>query len=328
VAGGALLIGSIYMVWEYSAQAGGVISAVASHFQAFARMQADYASADTIREAETALEPGKPVPEIAWRRIDVRELTFRHAAARQPRPALDRVSLTLERGRRYAIVGSSGSGKSTLLRTLAGLYAPERVVLSCDSATTILSPGDTARFLRATATLIPQDVEVFEGTLGENLAMCESLRGPPPAESLPRALDLACTSDFLAATDAGLQTRIAERGANWSGGQRARVALARGILAAEDSGLVLLDEPTASLDPATEARVHASLFTAFADACLVSSVHRLHLLPLFDEVLVMHEGRVVAQLPPALLDGCPEFEALQAAYRLEQVAGHADAAVA
>jgi ABC-type multidrug transport system fused ATPase/permease subunit len=316
-AGGALLIGSIYMVWEYAAQAGGVISAVASHFQAFARMQADYSSADTIREAAPAHAAGTPAPAISWSRIDVRDLTFRHASARHERPTLDRVSLSLERGRRYAIVGSSGSGKSTLLRTLAGLYAPERVVLSCDSATTILSSADTARFLRSTATLIPQDAEVFEGTLGENLAMCEGVGGPPTADALPQALHLACATDFLPATAAGLDTRIAERGANWSGGQRARVALARGILAADGSGLVLLDEPTASLDPATEARVHASLFTAFADACLVSSVHRLHLLDQFDEVLVMRDGRLVAQLPPALLDQCPEFAELQAAYRRE-----------
>jgi ABC-type multidrug transport system fused ATPase/permease subunit len=328
VGGGALPIGSIYMVWEYAAQAGGVISAVASHFQAFARMQADYSSADTIREAvpAQAAEPAAATAtatatataaSIAWRRLGIRDLTFRHASARHERPTLDHVALTLERGKRYAIVGSSGSGKSTLLRVLAGLHAGERIVLGCDAGTTILSPAESARFLRGTATLIPQDAEVFEGTLGENLAMCEGVAGPPRAEALPRALDLACTTDFLPATLAGLETRIAERGANWSGGQRARVALARGILAAEGSSLVLLDEPTASLDPATEARVHASLFTAFADACLVSSVHRLHLLPLFDEVLVMSGGRLVAQVPPARLDACPEYADLQAQWRRE-----------
>jgi ABC-type multidrug transport system fused ATPase/permease subunit len=325
-AGGALPIGSIYMVWEYAAQAGGVISAVASHFQAFARMQADYSSADTIREAVPAPAAAAETPaaaataaaaSIPWRRLAIRDLTFRHAGARHERPTLDHVALTLERGKRYAIVGSSGSGKSTLLRVLAGLHAGERIVLGCDAATTFLSPADSARFLRGIATLIPQDAEVFEGTLAENLAMCEGIAGPPPPEALPRALDLACTTDFLPATLSGLEMRIAERGANWSGGQRARVALARGILAAEGSGLVLLDEPTASLDPATEARVHASLFTAFADACLVSSVHRLHLLPLFDEVLVMSGGRLVAQVPPARLDAYPEYAELQAQWRRE-----------
>jgi energy-coupling factor transporter ATP-binding protein EcfA2 len=72
-------------------------------------------------------------------------------------------------------------------------------------------------------------------------------------------------------------------------------ASARGILAACGSDIVLMDEPTASLDPATEARVYTNLFAAFADACVISSVHRLSLLDRFDEILMMHEGRLVAQ---------------------------------
>lgn len=313
VAGGVLMIGSVYMVWEYAAQASGVISAVASHFQAFARLQADYASADAIRHAVPGPAAGATGPAPVWRRLSLRELSFRHGAA--PEPTLDRVALTLERGRRYALVGLSGCGKSTLLRVLAGLHVAERLVIAQDGIATIRSTAESARYLRATATLVPQDAEVFEGTLGENLAMCESLTGPPPAGALPRALELACASDFLPATDDGMQARIAERGANWSGGQRARVALARGMLAAAGSGLVLLDEPTASLDPRTEARVYANLFAEFPDACIVSSVHRLHLLPQFDEVIVMRDGRVAAQLPPSLLDTCAEFRELEAAAR-------------
>lgn len=311
----ALMIGSIYMVWEYAAQAGGVISAIASHFQSFARLQADYGSADAIREAVP--EPAAPAPaaRIDWDRLDIRDLTFRHAACRSGAPALDHLTLSLRRGRRYAPIGGSGSGKSTLLRALAGLYVCERIVLSCDGGTTLLSPLEAARFLRSSATLVPQDAEVFEGTLRENLQLCESVGGPPPPVALPRALELACATDFLPHAPLALDSRIAERGANWCGGQRARVALARGILAAQDSALVLLDEPTAGLDPRTEARVYASLFTAFADACVVSSIHRLNLLAHFDEVLLMQDGRLVAQGPPEALAGCAEFQLLLAAHR-------------
>ena len=310
--GHALLLGSVYMVWEYAQQAGGVISAVAAHFQTFARQHADYASADAIRDAQPARHVQTSfIPSDAWRRIELRDLLFHHAAARDSRPALDHVSLVLERGKRYALIGSSGSGKSTLLRVIAGLYEPERIIVDQDAGPAIMSSLEAAKFLRASTTLIPQDAEVFEGTLADNLALCESVSGPPAEAEFARAMTLARVSDFIEPTPNALQASIAERAANWSGGQRARVALARGILAARGSSIVLLDEPTASLDPKTEADVYDNLFAEFGAACVISSIHRLHLLERFDEVIVMHHGRVVAQGPAAMLARTsPDFRQL------------------
>jgi ABC-type multidrug transport system fused ATPase/permease subunit len=91
----------------------------------------------------------------------------------------------------------------------------------------------------------------------------------------------------------GLDTPINERGFNLSGGQRQRLCLARGVLAARDSSLLLLDEPTSALDPLTEARVHDMLDGAFPDACIVASVHRMALLSHFDRVVLMAGGRIV-----------------------------------
>lgn len=309
-----LMLGSVYMVWEYAQQAGGVISSIASHFQTFAHQHADYASADAIRrEAPARHMRGSHIAAGAWRRCDVRDLVFRHACARQERASLDHVSLSLERGKRYALIGSSGCGKSTLLRLLAGLYEADRIVIDQDGGPAMVSPSEAARFLRACSTLIPQDSEVFEGTLADNLQLCESLNGPPAQRDLNRALAIARATDFVSPTEQGLSLPLAERAANWSVGQRSRIALARGILAAQGSALVLLDEPTASLDPQTEARVYDNLFEEFKDACLVSSLHRLHLLERFDEVLVMHHGKLVAQGPAAILAvTSPDFRQLVA----------------
>ena len=322
----ALMLGSIYMVWEYATQASGVISTVASNFQNFARQQADYASADPIREAAAAAGQAPTQYEASamvatgWQRCEIRELVFSHAAARASAPALDHVSLCLERGRKYALIGGSGSGKSTLLRVLAGLYEAQRIVIDQSDGPAIVAPAQAVQFLRATTTLIPQDAEVFEGTLAENLALCESIDGPPRADRYGRALELARVSEFIAPDDAGLASNVAERAANWSGGQRSRVALARGILAASGSSLLLLDEPTANLDPKTEAQVYDNLFAEFRDACIVTSIHRLNLLDRFDEVLVMHNGRLVAQGPAALLAATsPDFRQMVAASRKQDV---------
>ena len=144
--------------------------------------------------------------------------------------------------------------------------------------------------LRTLATLIPQQAEMFDGTLAENLLLGETA----PSERIDAAVRAACADIVVEGLPERLQTRVVEGGANWSGGQRQRLALARGVLAAEGASLLLLDEPTSSLDPETEARVYQRLFAHFADAALVSSVHRLHLLDRFDEVILMRAGRIEA----------------------------------
>lgn len=315
-----IMLGSLYMVWEYASQAGGVISAFASHFQTFARQHADFASADPIREAEvrSAAETSSRESSQAMdsEYYVVRDLVFSHPAARSERPALDRVALTLQQGRRYALIGGSGSGKSTLLRVLAGLYDAERVTIDRRYGPAVVTPSAAAHLLRSNATLVPQDAEVLEGTLAENLALCATHSGAPSEAQYSQAMDVACVTDFVPGGVDGLNTAVVERGANWSGGQRARIALARGILAAADSNLVLFDEPTASLDGRTEARVYDNIFAALPNSCIVSSIHRLHLLDRFDEVIVMHEGRVVAQGPAALLAATsPDFRQLLATYK-------------
>ena len=318
-----IMLGSLYMVWEYASQAGGVISAFASHFQTFARQHADFASADPIRDAQVKTPEATSAELLQATSIDaehymLRDLVFSHPGARTERPTLNGVSLSLQQGRRYALIGGSGSGKSTLLRVLAGLYEADRIAIDRRNGPALVTPSTAAQMLRTNVTLVPQDAEVIEGTLAENLALCATHAGAPTETEYSGAMNVACVTDFVSADASGLNTAVVERGANWSGGQRARIALARGILAAADSNLVLFDEPTASLDSRTEARVYDNIFAALSGSCIVSSIHRLHLLDRFDEVIVMHEGRVVAQGPASLLAATsPDFRQLLAMYRQE-----------
>jgi ABC-type multidrug transport system fused ATPase/permease subunit len=283
----ALKIGNLFMVYEYSAQAGGVITAIAAHFQSFARQQADYASGDVILDAEVShLTEGGAALLLPWQKLTFADLTFRHDTAAQP--TLDRLAFALERGKRYALIGGSGSGKSTLLRLLSGLYIAQSLEFVHDD-TRIDAPLDSALWLRAMAMLIPQESEIFEGTLGENLLLPERAKLMDAAD-IANALTVSRSDAFVRDTE----TAVVERGANWSGGQRQRVALARGVIAAQDCGLLLLDEPTASLDPETEGAVYDNLFAEFRGSCIVSSIHRLNLLDRFDEVLLLEHGKLLA----------------------------------
>lgn len=281
--GQAVLLGTVFMIYQYAQQAATVVGAMASNFQSFARMHTDYGSAAPIWDAPSDPDAVVPaiVPDAPWQTLALRGVTWHYAD--DARGGLHGVDLVLERGARVALVGPSGGGKSTLLRTLAGLYLPQHGALLRDGV-----PADWAD-LRTLATLIPQEAEVFEASVEENLTFGE----PADAQSLHAAVHAGVFDDVLAHLPDGLASALNERGGNLSGGQRQRLALARGALASQGSSLLLLDEPTSALDPLAEARVFDRMYAAFPTACIVASVHRPSLLERFDTIVVMEGGRVV-----------------------------------
>src|SRR5256712_1023896 len=198
--------------------------------------------------------------------------------------------MELRGGRRIALIGGSGAGRSSLLRVLAGLVDAERVSIPGDA-----TPHPHLTHLGAVSLLLPQDPAVFESSVRENVTM-----GLPYGQmEVERACELAGFTPVIQQLPQGFDTLISERGVNLSGGQKQRLALPRGPLAANDVGLVLLDEATSSVDAITEAEIYDRVMTAFAGACIVSSVHRLHLLKRFATVMVMERGRIVDTVTPA-----------------------------
>jgi ABC-type bacteriocin/lantibiotic exporter with double-glycine peptidase domain len=252
---------------------------MASHWQELVRCATDFAGAAHLPAGADARVPAERRP--SWRTLRVEHLAFGYGRGR----GLEVAGLELRRGGRVALVGESGSGKSTLLRLLAGLYEAEGARLRLDGAPI----GATA--LHGFATLVPQTPEIFEATLLDNLTLGREL----PLIRVLAACETAELTQVVAGLPQGLATPLGERGANLSGGQKQRVAIARAILAADPQGLLLLDEPTSSLDPETEARLYEKLVASFPEACIVSSIHRPHLLWRFDEVVEMAAGRIIAR---------------------------------
>ena len=280
---GVIMVGTAVMVYQYSQQIGDVVGSFANQWQDMVRAGTDLSGADEIFDAEERRGCGGHIPED-WREIHVEGLRFHHPNRRRAAPTLDDVSITLRRGERIALVGESGSGKSSLMRVLSGLYEPGTVTFTVDGR-----PHPELADLGSVTTLIPQDPEIFENTVAYNVTM-----GVDVAEAdLLRACALARLTPIVEVMPHGLETPIVERGGNLSGGQKQRLALARGMLAARSSSIIMLDEPTSSLDPATEAEVYGNLLAEFPDACIVSSIHRLHLLPQFTTIVYMADGRIV-----------------------------------
>jgi ATP-binding cassette, subfamily B, bacterial len=280
---GTISVGTAVMVHQYSQQVGNVVANMAMHWNDLVRQKTEVADVDPILTSPARPLDISAVPE-AWREIRVEGVRFVHPRAAAGRPSLEDVSVELRRGRRIALIGASGAGKSSLLRVLAGLVDAERVSITVDGR---LHPQ--LKHLGAVSVLLPQDPAVFESSVRENVTM-----GLPYRQTdIERACELAGFTSVIAQLPQGWSTLISERGVNLSGGQKQRLALARALLAAKDVGLVLLDEATSSVDASTEAEIYDRLTSAFAGACIVSSVHRLHLLGRFDTVILMEHGRVI-----------------------------------
>ncbi|MGI9031651.1 MAG: ABC transporter ATP-binding protein [Ilumatobacteraceae bacterium] len=192
-------------------------------------------------------------------------------------PAIDDVSLSIAAGRIVAVVGPTGAGKSTLVELVAGLVAPTAGVVE-------LVAGRPA--------IVFQEAFLFSGTIRHNLEL-----GSPVADAeLWDALRLARADRFVAETADGLGTVVGERGVTLSGGQRQRVALARALL--RRPSLLLLDDTTSALDPATEAAVLINLREGLARSTTVVMVaSRPSTIRLADEVVYLAGGRVVDHGP-------------------------------
>jgi len=291
---GGLMLGGVFMVFQYAQQAGGVIGSLASNLQNFARFRTDFASAAPIWEAPRQHAPTDTMAGTAdspaWRHLDLCHVSFHHPApmggrADEAQPAgLRHVSLRLHAGERVALVGASGCGKSTLLRLLAGLHQPSHGHIEIDGVAAL-----RLQELGRCATLIPQDAQMFAATLRENIGFDHG----HSEIAIAAAAQIGALDGLIAELPLGLDTHVAQGGSNLSGGQRQRVALTRGVLAAAGTSMLLLDEPTSALDPVTEGCVHDRLRDAFPRACIVTSVHRMSLLERFDRVVLMAHGRVV-----------------------------------
>lgn len=138
---------------------------------------------------------------------------------------------------------------------------------------------------------MPQDPEIFADTIRFNITFGIDAK----EEDIAEATRLARFDSVLARLPNGLETNIAEKGVNLSGGEKQRLALARGIFFAQESDIVLLDEPTSSVDLQNEHMIYENILSKFGDKCIVSAIHKLHLLDMFDHIYVFDDGRIVEQ---------------------------------
>lgn len=227
-----------------------------------------------------------PMPETKGL-VEFRDVVFSYPE--QTTPAVNNLSFTIQPGDRVGVIGAVGSGKTTLERLLINLYEPSSGSVQIDGTDVRqIDPGDLRRNIGA----VQQSPQLFFGSVRDNITMGHETA---PDRAVLKAAELSGVMEFLKDSSAGLDTPVGERGESLSGGQRQAVAIARALL--YDPSILILDEPTAAMDPASENRLKKRLLDLCADKTTILITHKGAMLSLVDKLILIDRGRLVAYGP-------------------------------
>ncbi|SDD60663.1 ABC transporter ATP-binding protein [Actinokineospora iranica] len=243
--------------------------------------------ADLLRTPTTVRPPADPVPVPArlTGEIELRDVSFTYAGA--DRPAVSNISLRVRPGETVALVGATGAGKSTVVKLIARFYDPTDGAVLADGVD--LRSYDLSGY-RQRLGVVPQEAHLFTGDIARNVAYGAPDSPPARVESAVRSVGAL---PMVATLPAGFRQPVGERGQGLSAGQRQLIALARAELV--DPDILLLDEATAALDPATESTVLTASERVAGKRTTFVVAHRLATAARADKIVVMSGGRIVEQ---------------------------------
>jgi ATP-binding cassette subfamily C protein LapB len=220
-------------------------------------------------------------------RVELRDVVFHYPD--QSVPALNKLNLVINPGEHIGIIGAVGSGKTTLQRLLMNLYEPDSGTIMLDETDVRqVDPGD----LRRNIGVVQQRPQLFYGSVRENITMGHETA---PERAVLRSAELSGVMEFLRDTQHGLDTPVGERGEALSGGQQQAIAVARALL--YDPPVMILDEPTASMDPASENRLLRRLEVLTKNRTVILITHKGAMLNLVDRLILMDRGKILADGP-------------------------------
>ncbi len=304
----AVLVAPIYILYSYVQNINETFYSFAGLYGNIVKQSARVANAEELASQfvdKKDIKPGNLAN--GWQKLEIRSLNFAYKTDNENMLHLDNVTMTINRGEHIAFIGESGAGKSTLLQVMRDLYHPSSVEIVLDGQK--LPHG--FRSIRDSITLVQQDHDIFKTTILGNITFTVE----HTMEYVKKFTDMARFTEVAENLPKGFSSSINERGVNLSGGQRQRLALARGLMACDDKSIVLLDEPTSSIDIENEMRIYENIFSEFRGKTIVSALQKLHLLPLFDVIYLFDDGKIIASGTfQEMLDNCPRFQTMWQEY--------------
>ncbi len=286
---GTLSMGGLIACVILSGRAMGPLAQVAGLMTRLSQSREALDQLDDMMKKPVERPAGKhfiTLPHISGR-VEFRDVVFNYPG--QSTPALNHLSFTIEPGDKVGVIGAVGSGKTTLERLLINLYEPASGSVQIDGTDVRqIDPGD----LRRNVGSVQQSPQLFFGSVRQNITMGHETA---PDRAVLRAAELSGVMEFLKDSAAGLDTQVGERGEALSGGQRQAVAIARSLL--YDPPILVLDEPTASMDPASENRLRKRLQEVCKEKTTILITHKGAMLDIVDKLILIDRGRLVAYGP-------------------------------
>ena len=281
--GGAIDVGTALIFLVLVVRVYGPIVALAAQFEILRLGDAALERIGRIRDLEQQAAPENPVGEPEGHDVEFEGVTF----AYEESPVIRDVSFVAKAGQTTAIVGPSGAGKSTILNLVSRFWDAGQGVVRIGG----MDVRDlTHEQLFERITVVFQDVYLFRSTVRDNIAFGRPDATDAEIEAAARA---AQAHEFIKALPQGYDTPVGEGGATLSGGERQRISIARAVL--KDSPIVLLDEPTASVDALNDQAIRGALVAMLQGKTVLLVAHRLPTIQAADHILVIDDGRIVQQ---------------------------------
>ena len=289
VMNGELTIGMLVAYQTLVGSFTGPLSALVQFWSTLQELQADMNRLDDVLRnpedphyAQAGLPSPfeKPLVKLAGK-VELRGVTFGYSPLDPP--LIEDFNITVEAGRRLALVGASGSGKSTAAKLISGLYKPWRGEVLFDGVPRTQIP--TGLLVNSVA-VVDQDIFLFGGAVLDNVTMWDTTM---PLSRVSRACKDAAIDDVIESREGGYQSKVQEGGGNFSGGQCQRIEIARSLVG--EPSIIILDEATSALDPSTEAWIDESIRRRGCTAIIIA--HRLSTIRDADEIVVLERGKIV-----------------------------------
>ena len=297
-----IVVVGVYMIANGDLTQGGLVACVIMSGRAMAPLGQVAGLMTRLNQSRESLDQldalmKKPVERPAGKhfitmphvqgQVEFRDVIFHYPG--QTTPAVNNLSFVIEPGDRVGIIGAVGSGKTTIERLLLNLYEPASGSVQIDGTDVRqIDPGDLRRNVGA----VQQSPQLFFGSVRQNITMGHETA---PDRAVLKAAELSGVMEFLKDSSAGLDTQVGERGDALSGGQRQAVAIARALL--YDPPILILDEPTASMDPASESRLKKRLQKLCEGKTTILITHKGAMLDIVNKLILIDRGRLVAYGP-------------------------------